>query len=43
MFRAFLGYTKQEIDELSLGEYIDSTIMLTEALKLLHAPFQKED
>ena len=43
MFRAFLGYTKEEVDELSIGDYIDSTIMLTEALRILHAPFQKED
>ena len=26
-----------------IQEYIDSSIMLTETLKLMHAPFQKQD
>jgi len=43
LFRAFLGYNKAEIDNLSIQEYIDSSIMLTETLKLMHAPFQKQD
>lgn len=43
MFRAFLGYSGTEIEEMTLGEYMDNVIMLREVLKLWHAPFQKED
>jgi len=43
MFRAFLGYSKNEVDELTISDYMDNVIMLREVLKLWHAPFQKED
>jgi hypothetical protein len=43
MFRAFLHFSKQELDEMTLQEYMDAEVMLHEVLKLIHAPFQKED
>ena len=43
MFRAFLNYTRDDCEQMSISEYIDSIIMLKEVLKLIHAPFQKTD
>lgn len=43
MFRAFLQLTKQEIDEMTIDEYMDYVIMFKEALKFRHAPFMKQD
>lgn len=39
LFRAFLNYSKKEIDEMSIDEYIDAQVMLKEYLKILHAPY----
>lgn len=43
MFRAFLGKSKKDTDEMSISEYLDDIILLKEVLKLWHAPFQRED
>jgi hypothetical protein len=43
MFRAFLGHSKDEVKEMGIQEFIDNSIVLTEVLKLWHAPFQKSD
>lgn len=43
MFRAFLNYSGKEVEEMTIDEYMDNAIMLTEVLKIWHAPFQKED
>jgi len=43
MFRAFLNYTKKEVDQMTIREYIDSTIILNEVLKIWHAPYIKHD
>lgn len=42
-FRAFLHLTKEECDDMSPDRFTDYCIMLKEVLKLLHAPFQKND
>ena len=39
VFRAFLHLTKEEIDNMSIEDYIDNVILLKEVLKLQHAPF----
>ena len=39
MFRAFLGLTKQDTEEMGIGDYLDHSIMLSEVLKLWHAPY----
>ncbi len=39
LFRAFLHLTRKEIDEMSLTDYQNYTIMLKKVLELLHAPF----
>ena len=43
MFMAFLNLRKEDVDEMTMREYMDNVIMLREVLKLWHAPFQKED
>jgi hypothetical protein len=42
-FRAFLNLGPKEIKKMTLQEYMDYTVMLSEVLKLWHAPFQKEE
>jgi hypothetical protein len=42
MFRAFLNLSKEECDNMSIGEYMDYSVALDQVLKLWHAPFQKE-
>lgn len=39
MFRAFLNLTKEEVDEMSIDDYMNNVILLNEYLKLLHAPY----
>lgn len=45
LFRSFLNLTKEECDSMSPfdQDYIDYSIMLTEHLMLLQAPFMKTD
>lgn len=43
MFRAFLHLSKEECDNMCMGEYLDYCVVLDEALKLLHAPFMPHD
>lgn len=39
MFRAFLHLERDEVENMSMQEYIDNHILLNEVLKLIHAPF----
>jgi hypothetical protein len=39
LFRAFLHYSKNELEEMTVEEYMDNVIMLDEVLKLIHAPY----
>jgi hypothetical protein len=39
MFRAFLNYSKKEVDKMTMQEYLDSTVMLDQVLRLWHAPY----
>lgn len=41
LFRSFLHLTKEECDEMGIDEYIKYNVMLTEHLKLLHAPYME--
>jgi len=43
LFRAFLGYTKKEVKKMTIQQYIDSSIILEEVLKLWHAPYMEHD
>lgn len=43
MFRAFLNYEKKDVEKMTIQEFIDSSIMLGEVLKLWHAPYIKKD
>jgi len=43
MFRAFLHYGDEKIDNLGYDEFIDSSIMLKEVLKVFHAPYIKKE
>ena len=43
LFRAFLHYSKEEVDTMTIQDYIDSTIMLKEVLNLTHAPFMDHE
>lgn len=43
LFRAFLGYNKSDTDNMTMQEYIDSSIVLLKVLKIWHAPFLNHD
>jgi hypothetical protein len=43
MFTAFLGYSKKQVEQMAIDEYLKCMVMITEVLKLWHAPFQKQD
>lgn len=43
MFRAFLHYGREEVEFMTLQEYMDACIMLDEVLKIIHAPYIKGD
>jgi hypothetical protein len=39
LFRAFLHYSKKEVDRMTIQEYIDGVVMLKDVLEKIHAPF----
>lgn len=39
MFRAFLGLTKKECKNMTMGEFLDYTVVLDDVLRIWHAPF----
>jgi hypothetical protein len=43
LFRAFLNLSKEECENMSIGEYIDNCIILDNVLHILHAPFLTHD
>jgi hypothetical protein len=43
MFRAFLHLTKEEVDVMTIQDYMDNIIMLKEAMRFRHAPFMNKD
>jgi hypothetical protein len=43
MFTAFLGYSRKQVEEMSIDEYLKCMVMLPEILKLWHTPFQNNE
>lgn len=43
LFRAFLLLTRDEIENMSMQEYMDYDIMLDEVLRFMHAPYLPHD
>ena len=43
MFRAFLHYTGEELDNMGIDEYLKCNVALIEALKILHAPYMNHE
>jgi len=39
MFRAFLHYNTEDLENMSIDEYMKCSIILKEYLKILHAPY----
>ncbi len=43
LFRAFLHLTKEECDDMTFQRYIDYSVALESVLRLIHAPYMKQD
>jgi hypothetical protein len=43
MFRAFLGYSENRTDKMSIQEYLDCCVILHDVLRIWHAPFLDHD
>lgn len=43
MFRSFLNYSGEELENMGIEEYLDCTVVLGEVLKMWHAPYLKHD
>jgi hypothetical protein len=42
LFRAFLHLEREEVEEMTINEYMDNIILLRETLQILHAPFNTD-
>lgn len=41
LFQAFLHYSQERVDTMTMRDYLDSCMMLEGVLKLMHAPFME--